>query len=204
MQDLTPASFPDTQPLAALKRILRTAPQDLWLETIRRTKGEAHRDLVYWMLNQPACDLAVALYAFYRSDPTDRVDNPRPLPVRPDANQIFAQILRNWDTGYYRTHKLRVDLGQAEVRLVRRLNQKLLAWPRGALPFQIPAVFLAPAGGDPVQLPPHLSPDEAAHLRTLYQALDLYVQPKKPGGLKRHVAKAKGLLNLVTFQSQRS
>lgn len=186
----------------ALKRILKAAPQDLWLETIRRATGTAHDDLVHWMLNQPACDFAVAVHAFYRSDPAHHLDHPRPLPPRPDASQIFAQVLRNWDTGFYRTHRLEVGSEDAGPRAIRRLNQKLLAWPRGALPFTIPSAFLAPEGGMPIDLPRHLSPDDAAHLWPIYKALGLRIHPVAPG-LRRHVARATGLLNKVPFRSRR-
>ena len=202
MNSLTHAPLPGTKPMTTLQGILRSAPQDLWLDTIRRTKGNVHRNLVHWMLNQPECDLAVALHAFYRSDPLDRLDNPRPLPAQPDANQIFGQILRNWDTGFYRKHNLRVDLGPAETRLIRRMNQKILAWPRGALPFQIPTEFLAPTGGKPVQLPPHLSPDQAPNLRSLYQSLDLEVTARKSNVLLAHLAKAKVLFHATKPEGQ--
>ena len=59
-----------------LRRILRDAPQDLWLETIRRTRSDAHNSLIYWMLSQPECDFAIAAHAFYRSNPAAQLDHP--------------------------------------------------------------------------------------------------------------------------------
>ncbi len=185
-----------------LRRILKSAPQDLWLDTIRRTKGSTHDDLVHWMLGQPECDFAVAAYAFYNSDPASHLTDPQPLPPRPKASQTFAQVLLNWDMGFYRTHRLCLDDNDIDGRQIRRLNQKLLAWPKGALPFNIPTRLLDTEGGQPIDLPQHLSPDHASHLWPLYQALGLRVRPQR-SVLRRRVAKATGLLNRVTFRSAR-
>ncbi len=188
--------------MAELQRLLVSAPQDLWLDTIRRTRGPVHDGLVHWMLNQPACDFAVAVNAFYRSDPIRHLEDPQPLPARPDASQIFAQVLRNWDTGSYRNHALLVGPLDMDPRIARRMNQKLMAWPRGALPFTIPSRFRAPTGGVPLCLPPHLSPDEARHLRSLYARLGLRLKPADPG-LQRPVALARGLWGQVTLRRPR-
>ena len=188
---------------ATLRRILKSAPQDLWLDTIRRTTDGVHNDLVHWMLDQPECDFAIAAYAFYRSDPVIKLSDPQPLRPRPDISETFAQVLLNWDVGFYRTHKLSLEESDISARTISRLRQKLLAWPKGALPFTIPARLLDTQGGEPVQLPAHMSPDHASHLWVLYRALGLRVHPTKPG-LRRHVAKATGLLTKVTFRSARS
>lgn len=198
-----PQSRTDSASASTLRRILKSAPQDLWLDTARRTSGNIHDDLIHWMLNQPECDFAIAAYAFYRSNPASHLTDPQPLPSRPTSSEIFALVLLNWDMGFYRTHKLRLDDKDIDQRQVRRLNQKLLAWPKGALPFTIPARLLETGGGVPVQLPKYLSPDHAAHLVPLYQALGLRVQPPRPG-LRRRVAKATDLLSRVTFRSARS
>lgn len=177
----------------ALRRILKDAPQDLWLDTIRRTRPNQHDSLIYWMLNQTACDFAIAMHAFYRSDPARYLDHPAPLPMRPGTTDIFACILLNWDTGSYRTHKLRIEEKDAPARIISRVNQKVLARPRGSLPFTIPQRFLDPAGGAPLHLPAHLSPSHARHLWPIYKALGLDV-PDTPPGLQRKMAQAKTLL----------
>ncbi len=179
-----------------LRRILRNAPQDLWLDTIRRTRSDAHNGLVYWMLSQPECDFAVAAHAFYRSNPAFYLDNPKPLKLRPGPADIFALVLINWDTGYFRTHKLKVETDDAHPRVLSRLHQKLLAFPRGSLPFTIPEELLHPEGGTPAQVPAHLSPDDAAHLWPIYAELGLRVPDTAPG-IKRRMAQAKGLLKKV-------
>ena len=75
-----------------LRNLLKHAPQDLWLDTIRRTRGDAHNGLIYWMLSQPQCDFAVAAHAFYRRNPANQVDHPQPLPARPGPdNQVRAR-----------------------------------------------------------------------------------------------------------------
>lgn len=188
---------------AALMRVLKTAPQDLWLDTIRRTKPGIHDDLVFWMLSQVECDFAVAIHAFYRSDPAYHLDNPHPLPSKPGEADLFALTLLNWDKGYYRTHKLRVQDQDVDARTLARINQKAMARPRGSLPFGLPGRFLNPAGGDPVHLPPYLSPDNAVHLWPIYADLGLHVPHAAPG-LPRRVAKAKGMLSKVRFRTRRT
>ncbi|WP_168769212.1 hypothetical protein [Yoonia maricola] len=164
-----------------LRRILKSAPQDLWLDTVRRTKGPEHDGLVYWMLSQTECDFAIAVHAFYRSDPAQYLDNPRPLPQRPGSSDLFALVLLNWDTGSYRTHRLQVDSSDAEPRIIARVRQKVMAHPQGALPFKIPQRFLEPAGGAPIKVPPHLLPNEAPHLWSLFAELGLDVDAAPPG-----------------------
>ncbi len=188
---------------AALRRVLKTAPQDLWLDTIRRTRGQTHNQLIFWMLSQTECDFAVAVHAFYRSDPGYHLDNPKALSPRPGPDDIFDLALLNWDKGYYRAHKL--QLGQRDIhhRTLARINQKAMARPRGSLPFNIPARFLQPDGGAPLALPPHLNPDNAAHLWSLYNTLGLHVPSAAPG-LSRRMAKAKNVLNMMSFRTRRS
>ena len=191
------------QPETALRRILNAAPQDLWLDTIRRTRLPQHDSLVHWMLNQVKCDFAVAAHAFYRSSPDQHIDNARPLPTRPEPSELFAQVLLNWDKGYYRTHDLRTDIRDADPRMIRRVNQKLIARPRGALPFKVPSKLLELDGGRPVSLPSHLRPDDAAHLWQIYNDLGLRVPPSPPG-MARRVAKARGLIDRIGFRTRRS
>jgi hypothetical protein len=186
---------------AALHRVLKSAPQDLWLDTIRRTKGAEHDGLIFWMLNQPQCDFAIAVHAFYRSDPGMHLDIPRPLPARPGPSDLFAQVLLNWDTGYYRTHDLAIEKQDVDPRLLVRIGQKVMARPRGSLPFNIPPRFLQPQGGRPAQVPPHLSPDDAKHLWPLYANLGLRVPPAAPG-LKRKIAKVRDLLQIFKSHSR--
>ncbi len=165
----------------ALRRLLKASPQDLWLETLRRTRGAEHCYLVYWMLSQPECDFAVAVHAFYRCNPTDYLDNPRPLPTRPGTHDIFALILRNWETGSYRTHRLKVDQVDADPRIVSRVRQKMMVYPKGTLPFTIPQAFLEPNGGSPVNVPSHLQPNEIKHIWSLFSDLGLKVHAAPPG-----------------------
>lgn len=180
-----------------LRNLLKNAPQDLWLDTIRRTRGDAHNGLIYWMLSQPQCDFAVAAHAFYRSNPAHFVDNPQPLPARPGPDNLFAVVLFNWDTGSYRTHKLRVEAQDAHPRMIARLNQKLMVYMNGRnLPFRVPPEFQRPEGGQPVQVPAHLSPDDHPRIWSLYADLGLAV-PDSPPGLKRKLSAAKGLLRKV-------
>lgn len=181
---------------AALRKVLKSAPQDLWLDTIRRTNGPAHDTLIFWMINQTQCDFAVAVHAFYRSDPGKFLDLPRPLPAKPEPADIFAQLLINWDTGYYRTHNLAVENQDADPRQLVRINQKVMARPRASLPFSIPKRFLDPKGGMTFTLPPDLSPDYAKHLWPLYAALGLQVPPAAPG-LRRKIARAAELLQVI-------
>jgi hypothetical protein len=176
----------------SLRHTLKSAPQDLWLDTLRRAQEPAHDGLVYWMLNQAECDFAVAVHAFYRSKPASFLDNPKPLPLRPGPSDIFALILLNWDTGSYRTHRLLVDPVDAKPRTIARINQKVMAHPRGSLPFKIPKEFLQPNGGTAMRVPTHLQPDETPHLWLLYRELGLDVDPHPPG-FARKIARAKSL-----------
>lgn len=176
-----------------LRNLLKRAPQDLWLETIRRTRGDAHNGLIYWMLSQPQCDFAVAAHAFYRSNPASHVENPQPLPPRPGPENLFAVVLFNWDTGSFRTHKIRIEAQDAHPRMIARLNQKLLAQPHGSLPFRIPQEFQSPEGGTPRQIPAHLSPDDNLQIWSLYADLGLQV-PHDPPGIKRKLAKTRDIL----------
>lgn len=180
----------------ALRRALKGAPQDLWLDTIRRTRSDAQNGLIYWMLSQPECDFAIAVHAFYRSNPAIHLDNPRPLPPRPGPLNLFALVLLNWDTGSFRHHSLRVEPSDAHPRVIAQLNQKVLAYPRGALPFTIPKPFLNPEGGFPAQVPPYMSPDDSPHLWPHYADLGLRVHDTPPG-MKRRVEWAKDLLRKV-------
>ena len=185
-----------TESELALRRVLKSSPQDLWLDTIRRARGADHDGLVYWMLNQTECDFAVAVHAFYRSNPAQFLDNPRPLPSRPGQSGIFALLLLNWDTGSYRTHRLQVEPIDADARLLARINQKVMVHPRGSLPFNIPTPFLNPVGGLPAHIPAHLSPDDARHLWPIYADLGLQVPAVAPG-LMRAVARVKDILQTV-------
>ena len=203
---VSPGKLPNTPPLTiktktteselSLRRVLKSSPQDLWLDTIRRTRGTDHDGLVYWMLNQTECDFAVAVHAFYRSNPAQFLDNPRPLPSRPGPSEIFALLLLNWDTGSYRTHRLQVAAIDADPRLIARINQKAMVHPRGSLPFNVPPQFLNPVGGSPAQVPAHLSPDDARHLWPIYADLGLQV-PKSPPGIRRTIARAKDVLQRI-------
>ncbi len=183
----------------ALRRLLKDSPQDLWLDTIRRAPLPAHDSLIYWMLNQTECDFAVAIHAFYRSDPARHLDDPKPLPQRPTQSNLFALILRNWDTGSYRKHRLLIEDADVTARQIARLNQKMMAYPKGALTFSIPQQFLEIAGGAPLRLPAHLSPEEARHLWPIYAALKLDV-PHSPPGFRRTLAKAGSILERMGFK----
>lgn len=192
----TPQSWPTKARISEaeiiLRRLLKTSPQALWLDTIRRTKRGQHNSLIQWMLSQTACDFAVAAHAFYRSDPAAFLDDPKPLPARPATDEILAQVLLNWDTGSYRIHNLLVEPVDAQPRAIARLNQKVMARPRGSLPFTIPERFLHPQGGNPASLPTHLVPADSHHLWPIYQELGLDV-PDTPPGLKRRMAQIKGV-----------
>lgn len=177
----------------ALRRVLKSAPQDLWLDTLRRTRGPEHDGLVYWMLSQTECDFALAVHAFYRSNPAQFLDNPRPLPARPGPSDIFALVLLNWDTGSYRSHRLMVEAEDANPRSIARVNQKIMARPPGFLPFKVPRQFLSPTGGVPIKVPHYLSPDDARHLWPHYAALGLSVA-NAPPGIPRQMARAKSLI----------
>lgn len=187
------AAAKSSQALFRLQRILKSATQDLWLDTIRRASAGVHDDLIFWMLDQTECDFAVAAHAFYRSNPAYHLDNPRPLPLRPAPGQMFAQVLVNWDKGYYRTHKLLVEPRDAFPRAIARLNQKAMARPKGSLPFTIPARLLNPVGGEPLSLPSHMSPADAAHLWPVYHELRLWV-PSTPPGFSRRLTKARDII----------
>lgn len=193
---LNPLRVKVSESEVALRRVLKGAPQDLWLDTIRRTRSDAQNSLIFWMLCQPECDFAIAVHALYRSNPISHLDNPKPLPPRPGPANLFALVLLNWDTGSFRTHYLRVEPTDAHPRVIARLNERLADFPRGALPFTIPKPFLNPEGGCIAQVPPHLSPDDAPHLWPHYADLGLRVHDTPPG-LKRRVEQAKGLLRIV-------
>ena len=176
-----------------IRQVLKGGPQDLWLETIRRARYASHNTLVSWMLNQPECDFAIAVHAFYRSNPAQHLDDPKPLPLHPSDDQIFARVLVNWDTGSFRTHRLRVEERDAPLRQISRLNQKVIARPRGSLPFQVPQRFLEPRGGELMHLPAHQSPDNSHHLWDKYAKAGLDVPPIAPG-LARKIATVRGTL----------
>lgn len=204
-----PSYIPDTGSIAlrenaeaTLKQILKTASQDLWLDTIRRISGPQHADLVVWMLNQVECDFAVAVHAFYRSNPGQHLNNPQPLPLQPDATDIFALTLLNWDKGYYRSHQLQVEACDAPPRMIRQVRQKAMAHPRGSLPFKLPPRFLAPEGGQMLQLPSRGSPDTADQLWQLYTSLGLQVAPRTSQP-RRPVSTARKLLDRVSFRRAR-
>lgn len=184
----------------ALRRALKDAPQDLWLDTIRRTRSDAQNGLIYWMLSQPECDFAIAAHAFYRSNPAIHLDDPKPLPPRPGPSNLFARVLLNWDTGSFRYHSLKVESSDAHPRVIALLNEKIAAAPRGTLPFTIPKPFLNPEGGVPLQVPPYLSPDDAPHLWPHYADLGLRV-PDTPPGMKRRIERAKVLLRKIGLSS---
>ncbi len=177
-----------------LRRLLKSSPQDLWLDTLRRTREPQHDGLVYWMLCQTECDFALAVHAFYRSDPARYLDDPKPIPQRPGPSDLFALVLLNWDTGSYRTHRLQVEPVDADPQAIARVRQKLMVHPNGSLPFTIPRKFLEPAGGSAIKVPPHLLPDEAPHLWSLYAKLGLDVDPEPPG-ITRKITRAKMLFH---------
>jgi hypothetical protein len=188
-------SFSVSQSEIAIRQVLKGAPQDLWLDTIRRARFAAHNPLISWMLNQPECDFAIAVHAFYRSNPVQHLDTPKALPPRPDADQIFAQCLINWDTGFYRTHRLKVEECDAPLRQISRLHQKVIARPRGSLPFRIPPRFLEPRGGTLLQLSDNLNPENAPDLWAKYADAGLNVPSTAPG-LSRKFAGIMRKMNL--------
>jgi len=179
-----------------LRRLLKSSPQDLWLDTLRRSQRPQHNSLIYWMLNQIECDFAIAAHAFYHSDPASHLDNPKPLPSRPSASDIFALVLLNWDTGSYRTHRLKIGVEDVSPRMIAQINQKVMVHPQGALPFRIPDRFLDPTGGAPVNVPAHMSPDDAAHLRPIYDNLGLTIDDAPPG-ISRQIARARSFLSRI-------
>lgn len=185
-----------TQSEAALRRALKKAPQDLWLDTVRRTTGDRHQRLLYWMLCQPECDFAVAASAFYRSNPLARILNPKPLTPRPGPTNLFALVLLNWDTGSFRTQNLRVDDKDVDPAMLVRMQDAYHAHARGSLPFNIPPALLDPKGGIAMHVPAHLSPEDAPQLWPLYRHLGLRV-PIEPPGMKRKLGQAKDLLRKV-------
>ncbi len=176
-----PEKTPASKAEIALRRILRSAPQDLWLDTIRRTKGPQHDGLVHWMLGQAECDFAVAVHALYRSDPIKHLASGKTLPARPGHHDIFAQILLNWDTGSYRAHRLRVQTVDAHPSQIARLKEAVAAQKQSTLPFAIPQQFLDPRGGKTLRLLKGQSPDDAPQLWKIYQALGLDVLSSPPG-----------------------
>lgn len=186
-----------------LRRALKSSPQDVWLETLRRTRGPQHNSLVYWMLSQTECDFAVAVHAFYRSDPARYLDDPKPLPQRPGHADLFALILLNWDTGYYRTHRIQVDPVDADPRAIARTKQKLMVHSQGALPFKIPQRFLEPTGGAAIKVPAHLQPDQAPHLWPLFAELGLDVDAAPPG-FARKIARAKAMFRKFKISGRRA
>ena len=165
----------------SLRHLLRGASQDLWLDTIRRTRSDAHNGLVYWMLSQPECDFAVAAHAFYRSNPTFHIENAVPLSPRPGSDNIFGLVLVNWDTGFFRSHNLRVEAADAHPRVINNLNTLVAATSDKPLPFTIPPKLLNPEGGVPLDLPKRLSPAHASQLWPLYVDMGLDVPPVPPG-----------------------
>lgn len=179
-----------------LRRLLKSSPQELWLDTIRRTTGPEHNGLIHWMLAQIECDFSVAFHAFYRSDPASFLEEPTQLPPRPGVNDIFAQVLLNWDTGSYRTQRFRVEAIDAPLAAIAKVDRLVRAHGNGALPFQIPRRFVDPKGGVNMRLPSYLSPDRAAHLWPLYVNMGLRVQDEPPG-LRRKAAQVKSLLRIV-------
>lgn len=185
----------------ALRRILKSAPQDLWLDTIRRTKDAQHDTLVHWMLGQTECDFAIAVHAFYRSNPVQQIKQVQALPARPGPHDIFAQILLNWDTGSYRAHRLQVQTIDAHPRLIVRLNDAIAAQHGSTMPFAIPHQFLNPSGGKPLHLPAHQSPKDAAHLWPVYHALGLDVPPSPPG-VKRLGARVQAAMARLGFRGK--
>ncbi len=186
-----------------LRQTLKAAPQDLWLETLRRAPGPEHDSLVYWMLNQTECDFAIAVHAFYRSNPASFLDNARPLPLRPGPSDIFALVLLNWDTGSYRTHRLQVDPVDVDKRTIARINQKVMAHPNGSLPFKIPQRFLQPNGGTALHVPPHMHPDDAPHLWLLFHEMGLDVD-QHPPGFARQIRRAKSMFQKLRIGGRRA
>ncbi len=179
-----------------LRRLLKSSPQELWLDTIRRTNGPEHNGLVHWMLAQIECDFSVAFHAFYRSDPASFLEEPTQLPPRPGVNDIFAQVLLNWETGSYRTQRFRVEAIDAPLVAIAKVDRLVREYPAGTMPFQIPRRFVDPKGGVNLRLPSYLSPDHAAHLWPLYAEMGLRVR-NEPPGLKRTAAQVKSLLRIV-------
>ncbi|WP_106746531.1 hypothetical protein [Yoonia maritima] len=174
----------------SIRHVLKGAPQDLWLDTIRRAKYASHNTLISWMLSQPECDFAIAVHAFYRSNPAKHLDDPKPLPAHPEPDDIFSRVLIQWDIGFYRTHRLAVEERDAPLRQIARLNQKIIARPRGSLPFQVPARFLEPKGGTTLSLPAHLSPTAVHNIWKKYADAGLDVPASAPG-LPRQIAQIK-------------
>ncbi len=174
-------SFGLSQSENAIRRVLKGAPQDLWLDTIRRARFASHNSLISWMLCQPECDFAVAVHAFYRSNPAQYLDTPIAVPPHPSSDQIFARCLINWDTGYFRTHRLKVEECDAPLRQISRIHQKVIARQRGSLPFRIPLRFLDPKGGKPLQLSENLNPENAPDLWAMYADARLDVPSAAPG-----------------------
>jgi hypothetical protein len=133
------------------------------------------------MLDQPECDFAIAVHAFYRSDPAQHLDAPSALPPHPSSDQVFARCLINWDTGYFRTHRLKVEECDAPLRQISRIHQKVIARQRASLPFRIPQRFLEPVGGELLQLSDNLNPENTKDLWIKYAHAQLDVPSAAPG-----------------------
>jgi hypothetical protein len=105
-------------------------------------------------------------------------------------------VLINWDTGFFQTHKLKVEAVDVHPRVLAGVQEKMLGHPRGSLPFSIPRQLLTLDGGTPAYVSPTLSPDDAIHLWAIFADLGLQVPDTAPG-MKRRLEQAKGLLKKV-------
>ncbi len=158
---------------------LLTVPQDLWLDVARRANWDIHNKLLLWMVNQPQCDLSVAAHVLHYGSVAYYYRERKVPQVGPGDDGIVATVLANYEKGFYRAHAINIDDDPTIDVLLNNLNDAMAETDNPA--FIIPDAFLDLTGGAPVAIPAELSPDDAADVWPLFDAIDLSVAEGAPG-----------------------
>lgn len=137
------AKPPNTKPhekdfSGAMIAWLRGKPQDVWLEMAGILNWDNAGRVFEWMVSQPECDRAVAARLLWLSSLAKLPDSAAALPG--EGRRIGAQILGNWDNGFYRDSKLALSLEDVS-GIVSDYRQ------RSSSAVKIPSEFLGPFHG---------------------------------------------------------
>lgn len=179
--------------IEALKGVLDETPAEFWYEVIRRTHGSAHDDLILWMVRDKRCDFSVAAYALLTSDLPSAL---RTGSTHSSRLHIARTIIANWEAGYYREHA--IDCTPDTHYTARLLREAMAMCKRSDIAGRIPKRFLSPVGGQPHDLPLHLSPDHNMDVWVLMQAAGLSVGSRPPGLL----SKIRGIARRLKFSAR--
>lgn len=146
---------------------LKDQPKDAWLLWARHANWDQADPIFAAMIDDPACDLALVSWLFWRAEPGFLVRNP--ALYRPD--DLISRIVSNVSRGFYRSSELFYDRYEV-VFAVHDYLAALLEQPGGPPPFRLPRILCGPFDGRRAALPARYDDETERGLAELFQLMD--------------------------------